>query len=44
LPFSRERADFRGDVCVPAWRANSLIQVFDPKTPAANPATLTTYS
>src|SRR6266481_4427420 len=44
LPFSRELDALRADVLDPAWRANSLIQVFDPKIPAARPATLRSAS
>jgi hypothetical protein len=44
LPFSRELADLRSEVRDPAWRANSLIHVFDPKMPAASPATLKSTS
>jgi hypothetical protein len=39
LPFSRELDAFRAEVFDPANRANSLIQVFEPKMPAASSAT-----
>src|SRR6266849_3298691 len=44
LPFSRELDALRTDVLDPAWRANSLIQVFEPKIPLARPATLRSAS
>ena len=39
LPFSRELDAFRAEVFDPANRANSLIQVFEPKIPATSSAT-----
>jgi hypothetical protein len=39
LPFSRELDAFPAEVFDPANRANSLIQVFEPKMPAASSAT-----